>query len=192
MHKIYEIGINDYNEKVKIGGIMLKSYTTWIDMIKRCYSKKFQEKRPTYVGCAVCDEWLSFSKFKEWYDENYPRHLEEQGVKLQLDKDLLSGDNKIYSPDTCVFLPNKVNKFISNSKNTNKTGTTGVCWHNHNNSWVSQITDYTTRKIKHIGYFTNIEDAKYAYDKARTAEAEKVKEYLRELGYDEKIIDKIK
>ena len=192
MHKIYEIGINDYNEKVKIGGIMLKSYTTWIDMIKRCYSKKFQEKRPTYIGCKVCDEWLHFSKFKKWFDENYPYHLEEQGTRLQLDKDLMSTDEKIYSPDTCVFLPNKVNKFISNRKNTNKIGVTGVCWNKRNNAWTSQITDYTTGKAKHLGYFKNIEDAKNAYIKARAVEVEKVKEHMRELGYIEEIIDRIK
>lgn len=57
-------------------------YRTWGTMLGRCYSDKFHEQNPTYVGCTVCDEWLTFSKFKAW--------METQDWKdKQLDKDIL-------------------------------------------------------------------------------------------------------
>ena len=57
---------------------------------------------------------------------------------------------------------------------------------------VNSRNGFDNNKNRHIGYFNNIEDAKDAYNKAREIEALKAKEYLRELGYDEEIINKIK
>ena len=81
-------------------------YKRWHCMLERCYSEKYQEKYPTYKGCTVCDEWLTFSNFKKW--------MELQAWEGRtLDKDFLIEGNKIYSPTTCVFLPQKLNKFIN-------------------------------------------------------------------------------
>lgn len=44
----------------------------------------------------------------------------------QLDKDLLSGGSLIYSPDTCIFLDQVVNLFISNKSVVSKSGIKGV------------------------------------------------------------------
>lgn len=192
MRKVYNVGINDYNGRICINNKKIKSYQSWKDMLARCYSYSFHNKNPTYIGCTVCDDWLYFSKFKEWFDKNYRWDLDEQGIKLNLDKDLLSGESKIYSPETCVFLPKKINLFIANIQNNNVSGYTGVCWHKNNKKWVSRIHDFFTSKNKYVGQFNNIEDARDAYIEARKIEVLKVKEYLRELGYDKKIIDNIK
>ena len=44
-------------------------YRAWADMLKRCYSAKFQESRPTYAGCTVSAEWLKFSNFRAWIEK---------------------------------------------------------------------------------------------------------------------------
>lgn len=81
-------------------------YIKWSTMFKRCYSENWLKKYPSYEGCFVCDEWFLFSNFKNWCEKfNYSG--------LQLDKDLL-GDGKLYSPDTCCFLPQEINKFLTN------------------------------------------------------------------------------
>src|SRR5690606_1832927 len=80
-------------------------YRTWANMIERCYSDKTQNKNPTYKGCSVSEEWLTFSVFKNWMEK-------QDWEGNQLDKDLLFEGNRLYSPETCVFVSPMVNKFI--------------------------------------------------------------------------------
>lgn len=99
------VGINDYIGKVKVNGTMDVAYTRWNNMLKRCYSIKELTRHPTYIGCTVCCEWLSFSNFKKWFDENYIEGFD-------LDKDILVEGNKIYSPETCRFVPHYLNSLM--------------------------------------------------------------------------------
>lgn len=77
-------------------------YDTWRSMLRRCYGGK----DPAYKDCTVCDEWLNFQNFAKWFDENY---YEVEGEKMGLDKDILVKGNKIYSPETCIFVPYRIN-----------------------------------------------------------------------------------
>lgn len=188
---IYGIGVNDYKGSVRVNGKDIKAYKVWRHMLQRCYDPKYQEQYPTYKGCKVVDEWHSFNNFNKWFDENYRFDLEDIGIELSLDKDLLGGESKIYSPNTCVFLPKRINSFLANKYSNNTSGFTGVCWYKNTNKWHSRINDFNTDKKKHLGYFTDIQDASKAYIKARKIEAEKVKNYMRGLGYSEEIIDRV-
>lgn len=76
-------------------------YRTWKSMLARCYSIKTQERQPTYKGCSVSDEWLTFSVFKNWMEK-------QDWEDKQLDKDLLFEGNKVYSSETCVFVTRMV------------------------------------------------------------------------------------
>ena len=116
---VYGVGINDAdyitNPKIKENGKWVHLpqcpyYQKWSDMLKRCYSKKSLEKRPTYKGCSVCDEWKYFSKFRAWMEQ-------QKWQGRQLDKDFLVEGGKVYSPSTCVFVPQKVNTFITTRGN---------------------------------------------------------------------------
>lgn len=103
--KICGVGVNDFDGAIKIKTKHLKSYDCWRNMIMRCYDVKEQEKHPTYKGCVVCDEWLYFSNFKKWFDENYRDGYE-------IDKDILYKDCKYYSPQTCLFVPRYINNLF--------------------------------------------------------------------------------
>ena len=105
---VYGVGVNDLNEPVYKNGKALKFYSTWVSMLQRCYSGKFQVKCPTYIGCSVCDSWLSLSNFKEWYDANY-----RDGMSL--DKDILIPSNKVYSPEACSFVPQYINSLMTDA-----------------------------------------------------------------------------
>lgn len=113
---IYGIGINDstYEVTIKIDGkyIMCPYYQKWLSMLQRCYCKIFQKRRPTYIGCYVCDEWMVFSNFKSWMKKQ-----DWQGK--QLDKDILSQGNKAYTPDNCIFVTLAINSLITSSNNQN-------------------------------------------------------------------------
>ena len=92
-----------YNKK------QTKCYNTWCNMLKRCYSEEYHKKKPTYRDCKVCDEWLNFQNFAKWYEENYYKIANEE---MHLDKDILYKGNKLYSPNTCVFVPKTINSLF--------------------------------------------------------------------------------
>lgn len=73
------------------------AYVAWSHMLERCYSKAYQETRPTYKGCSVCKEWLNFNVFSAWFNECY-----FDGAVL--DKDIIVDGNKIYSPKNCKLV----------------------------------------------------------------------------------------
>ncbi len=97
-------------------------YQKWVSMLKRCYSDKLQNRYPTYRGCTVCEEWLTFSNFKSWMEQ-------QDWENKHLDKDLLVRGNKVYSPDTCVFLTKEVNSFLTDSKSSRGEFPIGVSFH---------------------------------------------------------------
>lgn len=80
-------------------------FTTWRDMLYRCYSENLRYKYPTYKDCTVCEEWHLFSNFKAWMET-------QDWEGNNLDKDILYPGNKIYSPETCVFVSKLVNSFL--------------------------------------------------------------------------------
>lgn len=81
-------------------------YKAWCSMLRRCYSDKVQMRQPSYIGCSVCDEWLNFQNFAQWFES------QKHSADCQVDKDLLVRGNKVYSPDTCALIPEEVNKII--------------------------------------------------------------------------------
>lgn len=97
-------------------------YNAWANMLKRCYEPSVQEKHPTYIGCTVSDEWLCFSNYHRWYVENYI-----EGFHIDKDKKVLG--NKVYGPDTCLFISRQENNEIAVAKKyrlTRKDGTVEV------------------------------------------------------------------
>lgn len=88
-----------------------ESYIKWHDMINRCYNEKFHERQPQYSGCIVCTEWLNYSNFKVWYDQN-----KIPGMSLDLDKDILFKGNKVYSASTVALVPHEINTLFVNGK----------------------------------------------------------------------------
>ena len=157
-------------------------YIAWKHMLERCYDEKCQEKNPTYKGTMVCSEWHNFQNFAKWYHENYPKI---KGVKFDLDKDLLQEnvEDKLYSPETCTFLPHNVNAFLANKNPRNTSGYTGVSWHKPNKKWMANMNLFGEEKKKTLGRFDTPELASQSYQKARAEQSEKVKDYLRSLNY---------
>lgn len=98
--RVWGVGINDCEIRSKE-----KVVIVWRDMLQRCYDSNFVENNHTYTGCSVCDEWLYLSNFKKWFEENYVEGY-------QLDKDILVKGNKVYSPETCCFVPREITLYL--------------------------------------------------------------------------------
>ena len=118
---VYNWGIIGTESITDENGVILKSYKVWNSMIGRCYGKVYHKRNPNYIGCEVCDEWKFFNNFKKWFDENYYT-LDNEDV--QLDKDLICNNlgmnNKLYSPNTCLFIPKSINVKLTNLNKKNK------------------------------------------------------------------------
>ena len=82
-------------------------------MVQRCYDKDVHKKyKPEYKDKSVCEEWLNYSNFRIWFEEHYVPCKNNQ---IDLDKDLLVQGNKVYSPETCVFLLHYQNTMFERS-----------------------------------------------------------------------------
>ena len=121
-------------------------YQAWKNMVDRCYSIKFREHNPTYIGCTVTDEWLTFSVFKNWM-------MTQDWKDNQLDKDLLFEDNKVYGPETCVFVTQTVNKFTNDHGSRRGEFLIGVYWNKASEKFMSQCRDPFTKKGEYLGLF---------------------------------------
>ena len=152
------LGERQYKSSIK--GKSTKSFQTWNGMLERCYDIKYQTKQPTYVDCTVCDEWLNFQNFAKWYDNNY-YHID--GEKMCLDKDILIKNNKIYSPDTCIIVPESINLLFVKANNLRGEYPIGVYYNSKNNKLIARC-DIRGKKI-HLGCFelNQIEEAFLAY-----------------------------
>ena len=172
---VYGVGINDYKGSVKCGFIHLRSYNVWVEMLKRCYNDAYKSKNETYRYCYVCDDWLRFSVFKTWFDENYIEGY-------QLDKDILVKGNKIYSPDTCCFVPKKINSFICKSDKKRGKTPIGVSIREYANrlKYFSYVT--INGKRQHLGVFDTPEEAFYAYKEAKEAYIKEVAQEYYDAG----------
>ena len=101
------------NRKIK------KEFDIWHHMLQRCYDPKYQERHPTYKGCRVENYLLNFQRICEWIENNY---YEVPGEMMCLDKDILCKGNKIYSRETCIFVPERINLlFVKSDKARGKS-----------------------------------------------------------------------
>jgi hypothetical protein len=144
--------------KSRQNGKRTRQYKTWLAMLERCYENKTKEKLPSYAGCYVCEEWHNFQIFSKWYDENY---YEIDGQRMELDKDILVKGNKVYSPETCVFVPHRINSLFTKSNSIRGDLPIGVHWHKRDEKYVAKCQ--CGDKRKHLGYHDTPEKAFNAY-----------------------------
>lgn len=160
---IYDIGLCDAIT-VDENGKTLKSYTAWANILLRCYSKAYHNREPSYIGCEICEEWKKYSVFKKWYDDNA-----KEG--FQLDKDLVSPNEKVYSPRTCSFVPTLINNIISRCGKSDR-GRGKYCigvyvdeQQQKKNKYFTSVTEYG--RNKYVGSFMTKEEAFIAYKKEK-------------------------
>ena len=163
---VYGVGVKGTEVTVDKNGERLESYICWKSMLCRCYSAKHQKRYPSYKGCSVCDEWLYYPNFKKFYNENY---YEIDGKTSQLDKDILVKGNKIYSPETCIFVPKFINTLFTKSQKIRGDFPVGVCYDKTNKKYKAHLSVFKNGKStqKNLGYFDTPEEAFEVYKRAK-------------------------
>ena len=164
-----------------------KMYRTWINMLRRCYDKATQERQSYYIGCTVCDEWLNYQVFAQWYEENY---YEVGNQIMALDKDILNKGNRIYSPTNCVFVPKSINSLFVKSNKIRGELPIGVVKTPSNKYHASIRMTHINgkRKVIGLGNYDTPEQAFLSYKKAKEdyikEVAEKYKKYIPQNLYE--------
>ena len=165
---VYGIGVLGAKYPSRVKGVLTKEYALWKRMLERCYSDIFKKQRPTYVGCEVSDNFKSYEYFYEWCH----KQIGFNNKGFDLDKDLLVKGNKVYSEDSCVFIPSEINSLLVKSAASRGEHLIGVYWCNTNNAFVAQVRR-NKGKQEHLGLFkTEIE----AFNAYKTAKESFVKE----------------
>ena len=149
---IHGVAVNDLISVSKIKGKRQPAYLTWINLLNRTASS-LTKRNKSYLDCKICDEWLSFNSFKEWFDKNYV-----DGYSI--DKDILCPGNRCYSPQYCRFVPQEINSlFVRKPRQKHKELPTGVSYN----------YDKYRAQVRHVGRtifiktFSTIQDAREAY-----------------------------
>jgi len=147
------VGTNDapYIIKLFANGVRVECpiYQIWRAMLFRCYNAGCQEKQPTYIGCTVVDEWLSFMAFRAWV------LAQPEWEGLQLDKDLLIPGNKVYGPDTCIFVSQEINLLLISNLAKPSGYPTGVYWEKlrGRKKYTAQCRERGRRSPTNLGHY---------------------------------------
>lgn len=152
---VFGIGIND---EITPATKCHKAYNHWQMILKKCFDQEYKAQHPTYKNVTMCEEWKRFSVFKKWFDANYVEGYD-------LDKDLLSDNGrKMYSPDTCCFIPHNLNVLLC-SKKLGKDGfPRGI--RKESSSYAVRVCLHKGKRIR-IGKIRSIDEAIDIYNKIK-------------------------
>lgn len=87
---------------------------------------------------------------------------EINGETMYLDKDILVKENKIYSPETCVFVPQNINKLFTKRQNDRGKYPIGVSFDKKLNEFRSYCS-YGNGNIEYLNLFNTPEEAFQVY-----------------------------
>lgn len=158
------IGIGPHS--TSISNRITSCYRCWSGILCRCYDERTRLKYPTYIDTIVCEEWHNFQNFAEWYKDNYIEGY-------QLDKDILIKGNKIYSPETCCFVPSVINTLFTNRRKLRGELPLGVTKLKSNKSKFEASLRKESKLIS-LGTFNSPEEAFIAYKVEKESHIKKV------------------
>ena len=147
-------------------------YNKWQNMLQRCFDNKYKEKEPTYKNVTCCKRWLCFANFLEDFEilkNEYNWNVDE---KLNLDKDILHKNNKVYSLENCVLVPNWINFLFIKRDASRGDCPIGVTYHKIAKKY--QARCHINGKKIGLGYFITPEEAFNAYKIAKEQEIKRV------------------
>jgi hypothetical protein len=145
-----------------------KHYYTWTNMIKRCYIEESRQNQPTYSECSVIEEWHNFQVFAQWFEDNCIENF-------ALDKDILQKGNKVYSPETCCFVPQEINNIFTKTNILRGELPIGVGKENGRYKASIKTKESSVKKNRYLGGYNTIEEAFQAYKTAK-------EDYLKEVA----------
>lgn len=152
-----------YNPKgkypTKVDGVPTREQILWLNMLARCYNEHQAEGRnSTYVDCRVSENFKNFQFFAEWCNKQIG--FGKDG--WHLDKDILLKGNKLYSENTCVFLPSELNVLFNKKKKQRGEYPIGVSKSSKPTYNYSSSCNHNGKQVW-LGYHSTVEAAFLKY-----------------------------
>lgn len=167
--RVYGIGINDWHTAISNGGGKhIPEYKMWSRMLERSLCEKWKACHPTYKDVSVDPRWYSMSTFISdvstlvGYDQAITNGW-------HLDKDLLVKGNKLYSKDTCCFLPIEINSLMVMHRASRGAYPSGVYFRKRQPKRPYCAAICSGGIIKTLGNYVTPEEAFYVYKEAKEA-----------------------
>lgn len=136
----------------------------WRALLSRCYNKR--NRSPTYKDCTVSENFRYYPYFKDWcYKQIGFSSKDEKGNSFQLDKDILIKGNKLYSENTCCFIPSEINLLFTRCNKARGEYPIGVYFNKPARKFCANFTKDS--KSQNIGLFNTVEEAFYAYKQVK-------------------------
>ena len=135
VHGVGYYGAPTINDKDPIKNTITK---LWVGILTRCYEEGYSDKFPAYANCTVGKEWHNLQNFKSWVLDQIDQGYYQEG--WELDKDLLVQGNKVYSPETCVFLPGRLNQLQQVKKKSQYNYLPGVNFDNEKSKFKAEVS----------------------------------------------------
>mgnify|MGYP002598415161 CR=1 FL=1 len=181
--RVFGVGyLGEGKYKIKENGKKTKCYNTWNNMLQRCYDTKYHERESTYIDCEVVKEWHNYTNFGDWFIDNY---YEIEREKMALDKDILNKGNKIYNPENCVFVPERINTLFIKCDKTRGGYPIGVSYNKGDKKFQAycRIYDFKENKSKnkHLGLYDTKELAFEEYKQFKEKYIKEVADYYKNL-----------
>ena len=153
-------GVGTLGDKpTKVDKIHLRQYVFWVGMLKRCYGTSFKKKYDTYVSCEASENFKDYSFFSSWCEQQ--KGFGNEG--WHLDKDILIRGNKVYSEDTCCFVPREINQVFCKANKVRGKCLIGVS--KVNGRYLAQVSVFGVNKK--LGYFDTELEAFAAYKQSK-------------------------
>lgn len=156
-------------------------YETWVGMLKRCFSETFKAKYPTYKDATCCSEWLVFSNFKHWMEQ-------QDWEGKQLDKDIIFPNNKLYSAETCAFIFRNTNTFVIECGRSRGEHPLGVCWSSKEEKYQADCRNPFAKRGRFLGYFDCPQEAHEAWRKRK----HEIAQLVAETESDPRVVEALK
>lgn len=160
---VYKVGIMDIPNELKKDAPTPKEYSLWNGMKSRCYNENIRHLLPTYSEVTMSENFKKYSYFKDWCSKQVG--FDQEG--FHLDKDLLSLDSKIYSENTCCFIPSEINCAVTNNKSVRGKFPQGVIYNCTKTRYRARIQ--RGDKWESLGTYDTPEEAFYAYKPVKEA-----------------------
>ena len=158
---VYGVGILG-EHFTKVNGKFTREYELWSGMIERCYNSNGKFKGfKGYEGCSVSDLFKNYTLFSEWSFKQVG--FDQEG--WHLDKDILVKGNKVYSEDTCCFIPVQINSLLNNNRAKRGELPIGVSKDPKRKTYKSRCS--INGELVYLGDYLTAHEAFYAYKQAR-------------------------
>ena len=152
------------------------NYLAYKHWKRLCNRAIYKDGRLAYQDVQVCQEWYDFFNFEKWFEENY---YEIPNCRMELDKDILIKNNKVYQPNACCFVPQEINSllisknlktikhhFDKNTSPANQELPVGVTWCNDKNKYRASL-NLGKGVVKNLGRFNTVQEAFECYKQAK-------------------------